>query len=235
MTGDTAALGSLETALWTGHYDRMADSHSHRATCEDSLGIVKGRDALIARRIAAGTDNVVATLDMGDFVAVEASSGWSLHRWVWREDRRIVREIEISNRPYGHTPPMLHPPLGELRSGEGQFAAAPEPIVPPGFPEAALGLARILHRQWNGRNFADGCDPAIAELIKLLPDATFYFEHGVAAGASCAVLFRMMGHHPSGHRIRLIGSAIENEAGRTILIDLAALDAQLKASMISYA
>lgn len=225
-----SGLATLEAALWGGHYEQLAHSHSHRAVREDSLGVIKGRDAIQAAWIATGPADVTVTADLDDMIAV-AGNGWSLHRWVWREDGRIVREIAITDRVRNLSAPPVHPPLGELRAARGQFAASDAPDLPPQFPSALIPLATQLHRQWNGRNFADGIDPVIASLIRDLPDAFVQFEHGVASHAGRALLFRLFGHHPNGQRVRLIGSVVDSV---DLTIDVTAYRAQLDRGLIAY-
>jgi hypothetical protein len=228
-----SALADLEQALWQGGYDRLADSHVHRAVCEDSLGITKGRDALQARWIATGSVDVSIAADLGEMIAVKGT-GWTLHRWVWLEDARIVREVEISNRDRSLTAPPVHAPIGELRAGRGQFAVNEAPNLPPGFPEAARPLVTALHRLWNGRAF-DGDVPAvIRQLVADLPDAVFLFELAIVSAGTAAILFRIMGHHPNGQRIRLIGSYLDSDGVPDVVIDMAAYHAQLAQPVIDY-
>ncbi len=234
-------LGELEADLWLGRYHKLADTHVHRATREDSLGIIKGRDAIIAAWVAHDGLAGEISADMGDMVAVKAAvfgeqkaGEWQLHRWVWREDGRIVREVEVTNRARALAAPPVHPPLGELHAGRGQFATSNEPDLPPGFPDAARALAADLHRQWNGRDFSQNIPGEIAALIKLLPDALFLFEHAATTDDASALLFRVLGHHANGQRIRLIGSMIIISGSTTVLIDQAALAAQLEQTLISY-
>jgi hypothetical protein len=72
-------------------------------------------------------------------------------------------------------------------------------------------------------------------MLQLLPDATFTFEHAVVEGARVALLWRVMGNHSSGRRIRLIGSSLVEEFGAQTVVDTGAITAQLAAETIDYA
>lgn len=231
-----SALAVLENALWLGKYSCLADSHSHRAIREDSMSISKGRDAILAKWVEVGDLEATVALDLGDMVAVQsANNDWQLHRWVWREDGRILREVEITNRRRDLVAPPVHPPIGELRAGLGQFAATAEPELPSQFPEEAIGLAQTLHSAWNGRAFSDEMPEAVRSLIQDMPDATFYFEHAIVGEGATAVLFRMAAHHHSGRRIRLFGSHVVNSNGSAeTLLDWSAYVAQQTGSHIQY-
>ncbi len=235
-----SALADLETAL---RRDRnlavLADSHVHRATREDSLCLIKGRDAITAAWVNEDASDITITADLGGMVAYKVK-GWHGHRWIWREEGRILREVVIEDRGETKTAPPVHPPLGELRSGEGQFSAGESAILPPGFPEAARDIANWLHQAWNGRAFnlydrapkERGWLPA---LIRLLPDATFTFEHAILGERQTAILWRMMGHHAGGQRVRLIGSSVFTGDADETVIDHAAMTAQLGRAVIDYA
>ena len=239
-----SALADLETAL---RRDRnlaaLADSHVHRATREDSLGITKGRDAITAAWVNEDASDISITADVSsdsgaDMIAYKVK-GWHGHRWVWREEGRILREVIIEDRGETKTAPPAHSPLGELRSGEGQFSASNSAILPPGFPEAASDIANWLHQAWNGRAFnlydrtpkERGWLPA---LIRQLPDATFYFEHAIVGERQIAILWRMMGHHAGGQRVRLIGSSVFTGDADETVIDHKAMTAQLGRAVIDY-
>lgn len=226
-------LAALESALWHGEYHRLADSHSHRATREDCFRIAKGRDAIQAQWIAAGRADVAIGIDLEDMIAVQ-SDGWRLHRWVWREDGRILREVEITDRTRELTAPAVHPPLGELRAGRGQYAASASPDLSPTFPDAARALTARLHGIWNGRDFSADMPSDMAMLIEALPDATVIFEHAVASDAGIAILFRLLGHHANGQRVRLIGSCLATTDETQLVIDLSAYRAQLERPLIDY-
>ncbi|MGL5837579.1 MAG: hypothetical protein ACRCY3_03670, partial [Sphingorhabdus sp.] len=145
-------LADLETAL---RRDRklalLADSHVHRATREDSLGIIKGRDAIQAAWLAEDEAAITIDADLGEMIAYTVD-GWRGHRWIWREDGRVLREVVVEDRGRARIAPAEHPPLGELRLGEGQYAAGRDALLPPGFPEEARPVADRLHRAWNGRS-----------------------------------------------------------------------------------
>ena len=228
-------LAPLEIAL---RRDRnllaLADSHVHRATREDSLCIIKGRDAITAAWVNEDASDITITADLGEMIAYK-TNGWHGHRWAWREEGRITREVVIEDCGEPKTAPPAHPPLGELRSGEGQYAASDSALVPPGFPEEARNIANWLHKAWNGRAFNLYDRQWLPALIRLLPDATFYFEHAVVGEKQTAILWRMHGHHATGQRIRLIGSSVLTGDADETVIDHAAIAAQLGREIISYA
>lgn len=233
-------LASLEIAL---RRDRnlaaLADSHVHRATREDSLGIIKSRDAITAAWVNEDAADVTIIADLGDMIAYKVDS-WHGHRWVWHEDGRVLREVVVEDRGETKTAPPAHPPLGELRSGRGQYAATDSALLPPGFPEDARDIANWLHQAWNGRAFNRYDRAWLPALIRQLPDATFYFEHAVVAEKQTALLWRVYGHHvsgpnPAGQRIRLIGSSVFTGDTDETVIDHAAMAAQLGRRLIDYA
>ena len=227
-------LASLEIAL---RRDRnlasLGDSHVHRATREDSLGIIKGRDAITAAWVNEDASDITITADLGEMIAYK-TNGWHGHRWAWRAEGRIMREVVIEDSSEPKTAPPAHPPLGELRSGEGQYAASDSALLPPGFPEEARGIANWLHRAWNGRAFNLYDRAWLPALIRQLPDATFYFEHAVVGEKQIAILWRVHGHHANGQRIRLIGSSVFTGDADETVIDHAAMAAQLGREMIDY-
>lgn len=229
-----SALATLETTL---RRDRnlaaLADSHVHRATREDSLCLIKGRDAITAAWVNEDASDITITADLGGMIAYKVK-GWHGHRWVWREEGRILREVVIEDRSETKTAPPAHPPLGELRSGEGQFSAGERAILPPGFPEAARDIANWLHQAWNGRAFNLYDRVWLPALIRQLPDATFYFEHAILGERQIAILWRMMGHHSGGQRVRLIGSSVFTGDADETVIDHAAMTAQLERAVINY-
>ena len=238
-----SALADLETAL---RRDRnlaaLADSHVHRATREDSLGIIKGRDAITAAWVNEDAADIAITADISEMIAYEVN-GWHGHRWVWREDGNILREVVIEDRgPDNNSAkiaPPAHPPLGELRAGIGQYSAGETAILPIGFPDRARDIANWLHQAWNGRAFnlydrapkERGWLPA---LIRQLPDATFYFEHAIVGKRQTAILWRVMGHHANGQRVRLIGSSVFTGDADETVIDHAAMAAQIGRELIDY-
>jgi hypothetical protein len=167
-------LADIEQAL---HRDRdfsvIEDAYLHRATLEDSLGLVRGRDRVSDARIAELSDETAgdATVlhDLGDMIVVRTPQGWREHRWAIRQGNRILSEIAIVDgvarcRALGRDAEAealriasgraLHPPLGELRSALGQMATPDRPDLPPGFPQAAVDAATRLHRQWNARDLS---------------------------------------------------------------------------------
>jgi hypothetical protein len=196
--------------------------------------VLKGREAILAAAIADDPCCVEIEADLGDMVAYCVDGRWRGHRWVWREDGHIVREVVVEEREEARVAPPSHPPLGELRAGDGQFAASAEPLLPPGFAPGAKQAAVRLHRQWNGRALGRDAEPWLIESLRSLPDATFTFEHGVVSSTHVALLWRVMGH-ASGKRVRLIGSTLVDEAGVRTVLDRGAIAAQLTAETISYA
>ncbi len=228
-------LATLETAL---RRDRnlaaLADSHVHRATREDSLGIIKGRDAIIAAWVNEDVGDVTVTADLSDMIVYHVD-GWHGHRWVWREAGRIMREVVIENRGAARCAAPVHPPLGELRAGQGQYAAGNDALLPAGFPDGARKVADRLHQAWNGRAFNLYDQPWLLALVRQLPDATFYFEHAIVGNTQTAILWRVHGHFANGQRVRLIGSSVVTGDADETVIDHAAVIAQIDREMISYA
>ena len=227
-------LAALETALRRDRaYAQLADSHAHRATREDSLGIIKGRDAITAAWINEDTADITITADLGDIIAYK-TKGWHGHRWVWREGGRILREVVVEDRGEPKMAPSAHPPLGELRSSQGQYAAGDTAILPLGFPDEARDIANWLHKAWNGRAFNLYGRAWLPALVRALPDATFTFEHAIVGERQTALLWRVHGHHANGQRVRLIGSSIFTGDADETVIDHAAMAAQLGRELIDY-
>ena len=221
-------LATLETALRRDrNLTALASSHAHRATREDSLGIIKGRDAITAAWVNEDASDITITADLGDIIAYKVN-GWYGHRWVWREDGNILREVVIEDRGTAKIAPAAHPPLGELRSGKGQFSAGDCAILPPSFPEDARDVANWLHQAWNARAFNLYDQAWLPALIRQLPDATFYFEHAIVGDRQTAILWRLHGHHAGGQRVRLIGSSVLTGDADETVIDHAAMTAQLR-------
>jgi hypothetical protein len=229
-------LADLEIALRQDcAYARLADSHVHRAIREDSLGLIKGRDAIMAAWLAEGRQSVTITADMGEMIAYRANDTWNGHRWVWREEGRIIREIVVEDRGAARIAPPTHAPLGELRAGRGQYAAGDQAVLPPDFPPQAKALADTLHQAWNGRAFDLHHSEWAAKLICDLPDATFQFEHAVVHDSKTALLWRLFGHTANGKRIRLIGSSVFSDASEQTIFDNEALVAQKNQEYLNYA
>ena len=233
-----SSLATLETAL---RRDRnlaaLAESHVHRATREDSLGIIKGRDAITAAWVNEDAADIAITADLADMIAYKIN-GWHGHRWVWQEDGRILREVVIEDRGQDRDGPKIappaHPPLGELRSGKGQFSTGDNATLPPGFPEEARDIVNWLHQAWNGRAFNLYDRAWLPALIRQLPDVSFHFEHAIIGGKQTAILWRVLGHHANGQRVRLIGSSVLTGDADETVIDHAAMAAQLGRPMIDY-
>jgi hypothetical protein len=229
-----SVLADLEIALRRDRaYAELADSHVHRATREDSLGIIKGRDAITAAWVSEDAADISISADLGEMIAYKVK-GWHGHRWVWREDGHILREIVVEDRGEAKVAPPVHPPLGELRPAQGQYAAGDTALLPPGFPEDARDIADWLHQAWNGRAFNLYDRLWLPALIRALPDATFYFEHAVVGDKQTAILWRVHGHHASGARVRLIGSSVFTGDADETVIDHAAMAAQLGREQIDY-
>ncbi len=229
-----SALATLEVAVLRDRaYAQLAESHVHRATREDSLGIIKGRDAITAAWVNEDAADISITADLGEMIAYKVK-GWHGHRWVWREEGRILREMVVEDRGEPKTALPVHPPLGELRPAQGQYAAGDTAILPPGFPEGARDIANWLHQAWNGRAFNLYDRTWLPALIRALPDATFYFEHSVVGEEQIAILWRVHGHHTSGQRVRLIGSSVFTGDADETVIDRAAMTAQVGREVIDY-
>ena len=224
-------------------YGRLAADHTQCSSLEDSLCIVKGRDALLAHWVARGSQEVSITAGLGEMVAFTVSDGqrrWPAHRWVTREQGRILREILVEDSGFARLAPPDHPPLGELRAGQGQFPAGETAKLPPDFPAAARPLAHDLHVAWNGRAFDRFTADWLGLTVATLPDATFYFERACVEEDRIALLWRVFGHHANGQRIRLIGSSLftiaqsgEFGCDETVL-DHAALAAQINRPLLDY-
>jgi hypothetical protein len=231
-------LATLEIALRRDRaYAQLAESHVHRATREDSLGLIKGRDAITAAWVNEDASDMSVTADIGDMIAYKVKGqqqSWHGHRWVWREDGRILREVVIEDRGEAKIAPPVHPPLGELRPAQGQYAAGNIAILPPNFPQDARDIANWLHQAWNGRAFNLYDRAWLPALIRALPDATFYFEHAIVGEKQTAILWRVHGHHDSGQRVRLIGSSVFTGDADETVIDHEAMAAQLGRGVIDY-
>ena len=233
------ALAELETALRvTQAYGRLAKTHSHRAVREDSLGLLRGRDAITADWIGRGPQTLQITADLGEMVAFTAEvegHSWRGHRWVWLEDGRVIREVLVEDTGLAREAPADHPPLGELRAGRGQYSAGPDAILPNDFDPAARRLADKLHQAWNGRAFDLYSAGWLTSLVTTLPDATFHFERAICLHEQTAILWRVHGHHRNGQRVRLIGSSVMGPGDSDdTLLDQAAMAAQLRRQIIDY-
>jgi predicted ester cyclase len=220
----------------------LSQSYVHRTVREESLGFLVGRDAILADWVGEDPADVTINADFGDMIGFEVGTGastWSGHRWIVRDDDKIIRETSIEDRSLAKIAPPMHSPLGELRAGRGQYDAGMQAILPIDFPDAAVPLANRLHQAWNGRAF-DLYDALwLVRLVRTLPDATFYFERALVDGDTFAILWRVHGHHVGGQRVRLIGSSVMTFADGAItsdltVVDFAALDAQLNRVLIDY-
>ena len=237
-------LAELEIALRCRlEYARLASAHTQRSSLEDNWEIVKGREQILAQWVTQGRQEAAISADLGDMIAFTVSEGeghWPGHRWVTREQGRILHEIVIEDRGVARQAQADHPPLGELRAGMGQLPAGGIAILPAGFPEAALPLANRLHSAWNGRAFDLYSADWLTLIVRALPDATFYFERAVVAEDRVALLWRVFGHNASGRRIRLIGSGLFTAAPAgefrcdEIVLDKAAFVAQMNKPLIDY-
>jgi hypothetical protein len=239
-----SALALLEHQLRTQRsLGVLSQSHVHRAVREDSLGRLIGRDAILADWVGEDPVDVTISADFGDMIAFQVGIGansWSGHRWIVRDDDKIIRETLVEDRGIAKIAPPVHQPLGELRAGRGQYDAGTQAILPIDFPDAAMPLTNLLHQAWNGRAFDLYDAPWLVRLVRTLPDATFYFERALVDGNRSAILWRVHGHHVGGQRVRLIGSSVVTIEGGAItsdltIVDFAALDAQLDRVLIDYA
>ena len=261
----------LETRLRTGEFGVIAAAYLHRAKRETSLGVVTGRDRLLDSSIveAALAPNAALTLglcaqDLATFRIDNGAAGWHGHRWLWREGDRIVGETVIEDgvaraaaigqalaAPAALAP--IHSPLGELRPGQGQFAAGDSAIVPPDWPAAALTAADRMHRIWNGRAIdelkrrwhpqvawrgpdgrhgdRDSLAQWLTTLFAAFPDVTLMFERAIVTADVTALLWRLHGHHhgpgfgvPTGRRIRLIGSTVLQISDGQVISDDTLID-----------
>lgn len=237
-------LAILETRLRSARaLGALSHSYVHRAKREDSLGFIIGRDAILADWTNQDRSAVSIVADLGEMIAFEVGNGaqiWCGHRWVTYEGGKIMGETLIENRGIAQDAHPIHPPLGELRAGRGQYAAGDVAIVPAGFPEAALPLVTLLHQAWNGRAFDLYETPWLLTLVRALPDATFYFERAIVGGDTVALLWRVHGHHANGQRVRLIGSSVMTWQDGKITSDMTVVDfdafkAQLERELIDYA
>jgi hypothetical protein len=237
------SLAALERKLRSERaLTTLAQVYVHRVVREDSLGFIAGRDAILADWVNQERAEVTIQGDFGDMIAVElatASHIWPLHRWVTREDGNITAETLIEDKGLSRTASPVHPPLGELRAARGQFDAGSSPVLPSDFCQDAIELVTLLHKAWNGRAFDLYDAPWLGNLLKQLPDATFYFERALVAPNTIAVLWRVHGHHADGQRIRLIGSSVMGWDNGVITSDLTCLDqsafqAQLARETIDY-
>ena len=231
-------LADLEIALRRDRaFAQLAESHVHRAIREDSLCLIRGRDAITTAWVNEDASEITITADLDEMIAYRVK-GWNGHRWVWRDEGRILREIVVEDRGQNEgeskVAPPVHPPLGELRPAQGQYAAGDTAILPPGFPENAREIANWLHQAWNGRAFNLYDREWLPALIRALPDATFYFEHAVVGDKQIAILWRVHGHHASGQRVRLIGSSVFTGDADETVIDHAAMAAQIERGLIDY-
>lgn len=233
-----SALAELEHSLrQDGAYGQLAASHSHRAVREDSLGFVIGRDALTADWVASGPQPITITADLNEMIAFAVGppeDRWLGHRWITREDDRIINEILVEDRDRERNAPAAFPPLGELRAGLGQFSAGDAAMLPPGFPVEANALADRLHRAWNGRAFDEYRADWLTNLVTNLPDATFHFERAIVGDNQTAILWRVHGHSSEGQRIRLIGSSLFTGSDDETIVDRAAMRAQSTRDLIDY-
>jgi hypothetical protein len=237
------ALANLEARLRTTRALGDLDAHYvHRARREDSLGFLIGREAILADWVKQERASVSIEADFADmiaFVVGEGSQAWRGHRWVTRADGNVIAETLIENKAVIKTAPAIHPPLGELRSGRGQYDAGEDPVLPVDFPEDARELAALLHKAWNGRAFDLYEAPWLMLVLKHLPDASFYIERALVQDDKIALLWRVHGHHASGQRVRLIGSSVMGFVKGVIItdltcLDMAAFDAQLARDLIVY-
>jgi hypothetical protein len=243
VTAGPSDLAKLEHQLRTDRaLNALSQSHVHRCVREDSLGFLIGREAILNDWVHLEPEKVVVTADFGDMIGFEVGIPpqiWQGHRWVEREEGKIIRETLIEDRGARKSAPLVHAPLGELRPARGQYDAGTQPVLPDDFPAAATPLVTILHQAWNGRAFNLYDAPWLTKLTRALPDATFYFERGLVRDDQFAILWRVHGHHAGGQRVRLIGSSVMTYRGEAItadqtVVDFAAYEAQLDRALIDY-
>ncbi len=232
-------LAAQEIALRRDRaYATLAQSHVHRATREDSLGVIKGRDTITATWVCEDAADIEIMADLGDMIAYQVTEpsgkSWAGHRWICREEGKITRETVVENRAVSRVAPPAHAPVGELRAGTGQYDAGPTATVPADFPTDARAMADRLHQAWNGRAFNLYDQAWLPELVRALPDAIFSFERAIVSEGKTAILWRVHGHHASGRRIRLIGSSIFTGDHEDTLFDAAAMAAQIDQPVIDY-
>lgn len=277
-----SALAEIEIAVRERRaFDIFEKTHLHRATREDGFGVIVGRENVrdAAISVAADESGVVEILhDLGEMIVFE-TGGWRGHRWARREGDHILaetlivdgaararalhRDLDEEAARIGAGSP-IHAPLGELRSGRGQFGTSADAILPRGFPEAAEQVADMFHHVWNARAFAatgrhhwrgpdgaDGDETAYAawlsRLFAALPDAVVMIERGIVLGERIGLLWRLHGHHladgfglaATGKRVRAIGSSVFTlRAGAIVahdlLVDELAIAAQLHRPIIRY-
>lgn len=243
MTSIPSDLALLEKRLGAERaLGDLAGLYVHRARREDSLGFLIGRDSILSDWTMQERNAVSITADFGDMIAFEVGGApdvWHGHRWVVRQDGKIIAETLIENRGVAKAAPPIHPPLGELRAARGQYDAGDTPVLPADFLNDAKPLATLLHKAWNGRAFNLYEAPWLLTLVRALPDATFYFERALVAGDQVALLWRVHGHHGGGQRVRLIGSSVMTWqdggiASDMTVVDFDAFNAQLKREVIDY-
>ncbi len=219
------SLEQLERDLHErGALETIDHAYAHRALRETPRGLLHGRASLkhaALKRIAKPA--VLSGIQtVGHMVSAEFSNGLRSHRWVYDEDARIVREIEIVSGQDACVLPAVPPPLGELSSGQGQLAPGAVALVPKSLPHTPL--LNLLHRFWNGRalNLAEALSftPDLRDiamtLLQALPDAHWMIEDVAQSDTQTAVLWRLYGHDvadglsgpASGKRIRILGSSL---------------------------
>jgi hypothetical protein len=242
---------ALEAALNRGAFGGLERQFLGRARREHSLGEVIGRDAIIADDLRLAVSPELSSATAASFtnsavvLALELNDGgaFAQHRWLTCEGDLIAREVLVSDAP-GRDPITnasalgelwpAQPPLGELRSGLGQYAAGPIATL----EGPCQPILDTLHRIWNGRRFdelaglysddavwsgpngsAGDRDTAkrwIMRLISRLPDATLYFDKVESDGDRLAILWRLFGHE-AGVRARILGSSLLTlQAGKVV-------------------
>ncbi len=250
---------TVAAALNEGAFGGLEEAYLHRARREDSLGEIVGRDAVIADELRLATLAETVTAKVEAFTPSVLRVTFTVgertlrqHRWIEHEGDRILREtiiadstalvddLEIAAASHGMASPV-QPPLGELRSGRGQFDGGAKSWFE-GEPQALLDG---LHRIWNGRRFneiaslyladaewsgpdglAGGPDEArnwAMRLVTRLPDATLLFARVERDGEQVAILWRLFGHD-GGVRARLFGSSLLTLDGERIACDDTLLD-----------
>ena len=71
-------MADLEIALRRDRaYAQLADSHVHRATREDSLSLIKGRDAITAAWVNEDAAEITITADLDEMIAYKVKESLS--------------------------------------------------------------------------------------------------------------------------------------------------------------
>lgn len=215
---------ALRAALNDGAFDRLASVLLHRARLEDGLDEIVGRDAVLAEFVAlAAADGAFEVEARSDVVIARGASGTQAW-WTETEGARVaalsrVRARDGDAASLGAAHPALRP-VGELRSGRGQYAPAPGGATPGERYARAVdsrALVGLPARAW------------WLALFARLPDAAVTLDRESRDGDRAAVLWRVQGH-ANGRRVSLPGISLltldgEGVAAEEPLLDLLAVEA----------